>query len=161
MRDVEVGLLGGSEKVIQPDALDGFDSSIEQNVMCTARTKRYIPFGPAGEGVAKRMFIQVQHDNGMRFEITPRADGQRRNDLFRVFGRPASPLPDPERFNFLVPLAKFHGTGRAYSTGLRATSFGLDIEVFMPSTSFHIESFTIEALPLAKARGLKTTDVQS
>jgi len=160
MRDVEVGLLGGSEKVVQPDALDGFDGSVEQGVTCVVRTKRYIPFGPAGDGVAKRMFIQVQHQNGMRFEVTPRADGQKRPDLLRIFGRAALPSPDPERFTFLVPLATFHND-RAYSTGVRATSFGLDIDVFMPSASFHIESLTIEALPLQSARGLKTTDVQS
>jgi hypothetical protein len=160
MRDVEVGLFGGEEKIVQPDALDGFDGSVEQGVVCIARTKRYIPFGPAGEGVAKRMFVQVQHSGGMRFEVTPRADGQKQHELLRIFGRAPFPSPDPERFSFLVPLAKFHNA-RAYSTGLRATSFGLDIEVFMPSVSFHIESFTLEALPLAKARGLKTTDVQS
>jgi hypothetical protein len=157
MRDVEVALLGGTEKIVQPDALDGFDSSVEDDVTCVIRSKRYIPFGPAGEGVAKRMFVQVQHNNGMAFRLIPRVDGQRQPELERQVGLSARPGIDPERYSFLIPLATFHN-GQAYSTGLRGTSYGIDIEIFMPRASFHIESFTIEALPLARARGLRTSD---
>lgn len=150
--EVSIPLLGGPGRIYQPDALDGVAGSPE-TFTCIARTKRFAPFGPNGDGVGKRAFVQVTHDKGCALSVIPLVDSKEQPILERFFGVPAPHAL--RRESFMVPLGRpFNG----YVNGLRGTAFGVEIRVANPTAQFHIESLTLEAEPQGAARGRKTTD---
>ncbi|MEE9414602.1 MAG: hypothetical protein V3V01_04900 [Acidimicrobiales bacterium] len=155
-RDVEFAVLGGGHNVIQPDALEGFSQSIEQGVEMRITTARHTPYAPAGEGVGKRIFIQLEHDNGAALFVMPVFDGRRDQILETFFSR--GPIGgDPSRISLLMPLGRFHANG-TYSSGVRATTFGLIMRALMPPVPFHIESMQVESIPLMAARGRRISE---
>lgn len=151
--EVSIPLLAGpAGSIYQPDALDGVAGSPEK-FTAIARTKRYIPFGPNGEGTGKRAFLQVTHENGCALSVIPLVDSEAQPLLERFFGAPSAGRLARE--SFLVPLGNPFG---GFVNGLRGTSFGIEIRAVNPASQFHVESFTLEASPEAAARGRKTTD---
>lgn len=151
--EVSIPLLGGASVIYQPDALDGVVSSPE-SYTCRARTKRFAPFGPNGEGYGKRMFLQLSHTQGFTVRVRPTMDGVDEPQAELAF---SSAIPGEfGRASLLIPL--FRNTLSGKTNALRGSSFGARILVDNPTSQIHIESLTFEAEPLMSARGRRTTD---
>lgn len=151
--EVSIPLLGGGSTVYQPDALDGVLSSPE-NYSCRARSKRFAPFGPNGEGYGKRYFLQLSHTQGYSVRLIPTVDGVDQPQAQAVF---ASAIQGQfGRASLLIPLFKMLQSAK--TVALRGTSFGAWVIVDNPTAQIHIESLTFEAEPLMTARGRRTDD---
>lgn len=155
--ETSIPLLGGASTVYQPDALDGVSSSPERYT-CRARTKRFAPFGPNGEGYGKRLFLQLSHQHGFTIQLIPTSDGVDFPDAAGFF---SSATPGQYgRASLLLPLFKETAvsTEGPITNAIRGTSFGARLVVTNPTAQIHLESLTFEAEPLMRARGRRTTD---
>lgn len=149
-RNVEFALLAGQNTIYQPDALDSFAGSPETAIETRIATKWWAPQGPAGEAVLKAFLVHVVHRFGFTLEATPVADGVLQIGLTRQFTRPATGAGE-QRVTLRLPCGRFYST--TYSSGLRATSFGLRMLARSPAAPFHIDTVTYESVPLHAARG--------
>lgn len=158
-RNVEFALLGGGpagDRIYQPDALDSFAGSAETGVEMRTATKWFAPQGPAGEAVLKAFILQVVHQFGFVLEGTPVADGATLHGLVRQYSRTPTGA-GPQRVSLRFPVGRFQANG-AYSTGLRATSFGLLVVARSPGAPLHLDTVTYEAIPLHQARGRRVNE---
>jgi len=136
--DQEFAIVGASGDVYELDAIDGFDDADETGVDVVARTKRYALYGPGGEAVLRRIFVSIEHVDGLRVTIAPIVDSRVRPELGRPFSRP--PAGRVERVSLLLPVA------------LRGTTFGAEFRAHSPSAPFHIETILFETIGLQSAR---------
>jgi len=151
MAEKELLLMGGAGRVFQEDANEGFGNSPESGVSMRIRTKRHVVEAPAGEAVGKRLFISAEHNRGISFEAIPVGDGAARFPMRQFFSRPASP-GEARRESFLIPLQEERENG-LFTSGLRATTFGLVLRADMPEGGFNLESIQFEFIRLQGSRG--------
>lgn len=150
----DILILGGSTRLIQPDAIEDFSAaaSIETTVQGEILTKAYSPFGTDGVVRFRAIHVTGYHRATVSFWVTPIVDGQVRSDN-RTYVHIVGPSSGKEeKFHEIVPLSVRPIDFPRIKLGLRGATIQVFLQAIVPVAAWHLETIDYEYDPLGRVR---------